>query len=197
MAEDSRRARIAGAGRSPFDLDPDEAARWAARFGVAEDQIRHDFVISHLLAAISPLANNVVFYGGTALSRTFLNDLRLSEDIDLLSVGARRPVATLIDDAIRIQLTPGFGPVTADPWLADVRHDTDACVFHVGDIDVKVQLIDGTNYTPWPTQSSTVALRYQGMRDVTMTTLTAAGFVAAKTTAWSDRNAPRDLYDLW
>ena len=28
-------------------------------------------------------------------------------------------------------------------------------------------------------------------------TLTAAGFVAAKTAAWGDRNAPRDLYDLW
>ncbi len=32
-----------------------------------------------------------------------------------------------------------------------------------------------------------------------MTTLTAAGFVCAKTTAWCDetRSAPRDLYDLW
>jgi predicted nucleotidyltransferase component of viral defense system len=199
MAENPRRARVTGTGRSAFDLAPDEAARWTARFGAAEDQIRHDFVISHLLAAIAPVADKVVFYGGTALSRTFLPDLRLSEDIDLLSVGPRRPVAPLIDEAIRAALEPGFGPVTADPWLADVRRAADACVFRIGDVDVKIQLIDGTNYTPWPTQPSTISLRYRGLEDVTMTTLTAAGFVCAKTTAWSEptRDAPRDLYDLW
>jgi hypothetical protein len=141
----------------------------------------------------------VVFYGGTALSRTFLPNLRLSEDIDLLSVGPRQPVALVLDEAIRAALEPGFGPITADPWLANVRRDTQACIFHIGDVDVKVQLIDGTDCTPWPTQPSTVALRYKGMDDLTMTTLTAVGFVCAKTTAWSEstRNAPRDLYDLW
>ncbi|MCL1841990.1 MAG: nucleotidyl transferase AbiEii/AbiGii toxin family protein [Propionibacteriaceae bacterium] len=148
---------------------------------MAEDQIRHDFVISHLLAAIARHADRVVFFGGTALSRTFLPDLRLSEDIDLLSVGARMPVAPLLDEAIRASLEPGFGPVTADPWLADARHDTDGCVFHVGGIDVKLQLIDGTDYTPWPTQTSTVMLRYAGLPDMAMTTLTPASFVCAKT----------------
>jgi hypothetical protein len=33
MAENPRRARVAGTGRSAFDLAPDEAARWTARFG--------------------------------------------------------------------------------------------------------------------------------------------------------------------
>jgi len=199
MPEPSRRARVRGVPRSAFELTPEDAAVWADRFGVAEDQIRHDFVISHLLAAIARHADRVVFFGGTALSRTFLPDLRLSEDIDLLSVGARMPVAPLLDEAIRASLEPGFGPVTADPWLADARHDTDGCVFHVGGIDVKLQLIDGTDYTPWPTQTSTVMLRYAGLPDVAMTTLTPASFVCAKTLAWSEptRNAPRDLYDLW
>ena len=63
MSEGSRHARVTGAERSRFELAPDEAARWASRFGVAEDQITHDFVISHLLAAIALLADKTVFYG--------------------------------------------------------------------------------------------------------------------------------------
>lgn len=200
MSDRPRRSRVQGLpASSPFELTTAEAAEWAGRFGVAEAQVRHDHVLSHLLAALACHADALVFYGGTALARTFLPDLRLSEDIDLLTVGPRRDIAPLLDEAIRTTLEPRFGPVTADPWLADVRRDTQASILHVGGADVRVQLIDGRTYTPWPTQTTVVSLRYRGLGDVTMRTLTGAGFVCAKTTAWCDttRNAPRDLYDLW
>jgi hypothetical protein len=41
-------------------LDPVEAAAVAAAFGVADEQVRRDHLLSHLLA--------VVFFGGTALA---------------------------------------------------------------------------------------------------------------------------------
>ena len=200
MSERPHRSRVQGIpATSPFELTTAEAGEWAGRFGVAEAQVRHDHVLSHLLTALAPHADALVFYGGTALSRTFLPDLRLSEDIDLLTVGPRRDIAPVLDETIRTTLEPGFGPITADPWLADARRDTQASVFRIADTDVRIQLIDGRTYTPWPTQPSTVSLRYRGLPDVTMTTLTGAGFVCAKTVAWCDetRNAPRDLYDLW
>ena len=200
MNDRPRRSRVQGLPTaSLFELTTAEAAEWAARFGVAEAQVRHDHVLSHLLAVLARHADALVFYGGTALSRTFLPDLRLSEDIDLLTVGPRRDIAPVLDDAIRTVLEPAFGPVTADPWLSDARRDTQASILHIGDADVRMQLIDSRAYTPWPTQTATVSLRYQGLGDVRMTTLTSAGFVGAKTTAWCDttRNAPRDLYDLW
>lgn len=83
--------------------------------------------------------------------------------------------------------------------MAHARHDTDASVFHVADVDVRIQLIDGTNYTPWPTETAPVGMRYRDLPAITMTTLTATSFVCAKTSAWVEptRNAPRDLYDLW
>ncbi|MDR2930727.1 MAG: nucleotidyl transferase AbiEii/AbiGii toxin family protein [Propionibacteriaceae bacterium] len=156
-------------------------------------------MISHLLAAVSTLVDRIIFYGGTALSRTILPDLRLSEDIDLLSVGSRRDVAGLVDQTIRDYMEPRFGQVTADPWLASARKDTQACLFHVRGVDVQIQLIDGTNYTDWPTQTSNINQRYSGVPPVRMRTYTARSFVGAKTSAWSEttRNAPRDLYDLW
>jgi predicted nucleotidyltransferase component of viral defense system len=52
-------------------------SEWAAvadRFGVDMAQVRRDHLISHVLAAISVrvLSTDVVFFGGTALSRTYL-----------------------------------------------------------------------------------------------------------------------------
>ena len=45
----------------------------AELFGVGEAQVRRDHVISHALAALSTLGtDDLVFFGGTALSRTHL-----------------------------------------------------------------------------------------------------------------------------
>lgn len=76
-------------------------------------KILHDFVISHVLAALEPLSDRFVFYGGTALSRTILNGLRLSEDIDLLATEPRAETARPIDAALS-RLQRGLGTVSAD-----------------------------------------------------------------------------------
>ncbi|MEA5153611.1 nucleotidyl transferase AbiEii/AbiGii toxin family protein [Raineyella sp.] len=182
-----------------YELSEDDAAAQEQHFGVSRDQVEHDFAISHLLDAISSESEKFVFYGGTALSRTFLNGLRLSEDVDLLSVGPRPQAAVALDRAIRSSLEPNFGLIDAHPRLDQVKADTDACLYPIGDVQIRVQLITGSHYTPWPQQTTPVSMRYSGMPDRVMTTLTPAGFACAKLSAWCDttRNAPRDLYDLW
>lgn len=60
---------------------------------MARDQVEHDFVISHVLAALEPHGRQTIFHGGTALSRTLLDGLRLSEDIDLISTGRWKDAA--------------------------------------------------------------------------------------------------------
>lgn len=63
----------------------DEIRRWATVFGAADEQIRRDHLISHILVALAGLdGDGLVFYGGTALARTHLPTFRLSEDVDLL-----------------------------------------------------------------------------------------------------------------
>lgn len=184
---------------SQYVLSEADAAAQQAHFGVARGQIEHDFVISHVLDALAPHADQFVFYGGTALSRTILDGLRLSEDIDLLSVGPRKDVAAIIDSALRSALERGFGIIEADPWLSQTWNDTTACIYRIGGVQLRIQLIDGRNYAPWPRQQSEVSQRYAGLPNVALTTYTADSFVGGKTVAWCDtsRNAPRDLYDLW
>jgi predicted nucleotidyltransferase component of viral defense system len=174
-----------------------DRVQWQEHFGATQQQVEHDYAISRVLEALAPHSNQFVFYGGTALSRTFLEGMRLSEDIDLLTVGPRKPAAQTLDNALQVGLRPWFGVITADPPLTTVRRDTDACVYHVGESNIQIQLINGLNYTPWPKQATPIQQRYQGIPTIQLTTYTIEGFVGAKTTAWCDRNTPRDLYDLW
>lgn len=109
-------------------LDPAESAAVAAAFGVADTQVRRDHLLSHLLGALSSTASDaVVFFGGTALARTYLPDGRLSEDLDLLAVDSRATavghVQTVLSDGSRRE----FGRLTWTPNLASVR-DVDPAV---------------------------------------------------------------------
>ena len=92
---------------SAADLD-----RVMRQFGVNEAQARRDFVVSWMLWSISRSTPNLVFFGGTALSRTLLPDLRLSEDIDLMPLGPRAVVAAAIHHLVRVQFGgPPFAPL--------------------------------------------------------------------------------------
>lgn len=79
-------------------LDPDEEHAVAAQFGVARDQVRRDHLI---LAVLSHhFADEVLFFGGTALSRTFIPEGRLSEDIDLIALTHRGATAEKIEGSL-------------------------------------------------------------------------------------------------
>lgn len=79
-------------------------ATYAAGYGVADDQIRLDHLLSHTIAAAVELVDtDVVLIGGTPLSRTFLQQrpwVRLSEDLDVMVSGDHRTVAEVV--------TPGY-----------------------------------------------------------------------------------------
>lgn len=96
-----------------------------AEFGVAEHQVRRDHVISHALAALSQIDDaRLIFFGGTALARTHLPDLRLSEDIDLIALSPRAALAADIQDVLIARLGRAVGApefsVAADEAAATV-----------------------------------------------------------------------------
>lgn len=51
----------------------------ASQFGVGVEQVRRDHLISHVLAVIATSlpTDEIIFYGGTALSRTWLPKARV------------------------------------------------------------------------------------------------------------------------
>jgi predicted nucleotidyltransferase component of viral defense system len=101
---------------SAFGLDDSEARAVADRFGVVIEQVRRDHLISHILAALSTFfCEQVIFFGGTALARTYLPTGRLSEDIDLIATGARRETAAAIEQTLARSLRRSHGRVSWSP----------------------------------------------------------------------------------
>lgn len=180
-------------------LDLDQARLVAAGFGVAIEQIRRDHLISHILAALSNHhREQLIFFGGTALARSHLPDGRLSEDIDLISVGARAVTAAAIERTLASALRRSHGRISWAPALTGIR-DTDPAVLIAADgqLAVRIQLLNALGYPPWPTETRALEQRYRDAGPATLRVPTVEAFAAWKTVAWLDRQTPRDLYDLW
>ncbi|WP_330249317.1 nucleotidyl transferase AbiEii/AbiGii toxin family protein [Nocardia sp. NBC_00565] len=182
-----------------MSLEYHERASIAAQFGVSDMQVERDYLISLLLAYLSENhSDSVVFIGGTALARTHLPNGRLSEDIDLVSVESRTELASQLTRALPRAVQRSYGRLEWQPSLADVSgSDAAHLVAADGRAAVKIQLLSHAGMAPWPTESRALEQRYRDVPAATLTVPTRAAFVAAKTVAWCDRAAARDLWDLW
>lgn len=180
-------------------LDVVERDTAAATFGVASAQIERDYVLSLLLAVLGErFADDVIFFGGTALARTHLPDGRLSEDIDLIAAARpRKELAAELDSALPSALRRGYGRLTWQPALSEVRDTEPANVVDDQGLVIKVQLLRPDGYPRWPTEVRSLEQRYSTVRPAALRVPTLPAFAAWKTVAWCDRRAPRDLWDLW
>lgn len=174
----------------------DEIDEVAARFGVAPAQVWRDHLISHMLGAIARTVSTdeVIFFGGTALSRTHLPDVRLSEYIDLIAVAPRSDVVVGIERAARL-LGRSHGNVDFVPPLARTTGSRPS-VLRASGLQVQVQLIRHEGYPAWPTEVTEIRQRYSDAPPARLRVPTAPAFAAAKLSAWLDRRTSRDLYDM-
>lgn len=185
-------------------LQPGQVGRWAQRFGVADAQVRLDHLLSHVIWAIAELdAGDVVFFGGTALCRTYLTDppwLRLSEDLDLLLAGDPLEQRVRLEDGLLEQLRREF-PTRAWEVAPSVARAPTPALLRADGFVVRVQLLPATGgwaaWTRVPASACAVDLRYEDLPEaVDLAVPTPEGFAAMKLSAWEDRRAPRDLFDL-
>jgi len=152
----------------------------AVRFGVAEPQIQRDHLISHLLAAIanSSQQDMITFFGGTALCRTWLPELRLSEDVDLL-IDVSCDIEQLRRD-VSIGLRRQF-PAATWEHVANV-HDVDTWELIDRDLPLKVQFAQWRRgWEIIPVVEADVALRYSDLNPTCVLRVpSTAGFSAMR-----------------
>ncbi len=175
-----------------------EISTLAARFRAPESQLVRDHLISHVIAALAqlpaPLRDTITFFGGTALCRTWLPDLRLSEDIDLLvdSTTVGSELTRLLTRSLRREFPD-------HQWLhIGTRHDIATWDLVTADLGVRTQFVQWRHgWHAIPTTPTPVLLRYSDLpASAVLTVPTPSGFAAMKLMAWFDRHTPRDLYDL-
>ena len=177
-------------------IDRGEIETMAGQFGAPDTQIIRDHLVSHILDAIAEWADcdHVTFFGGTALCRTWLPDLRLSEDIDLL-VGPRTDSDGLRGHISR-RLRREFPTLT---WTRlGSQHEIETWSITVDNLEVNIQLAQWRHgWQTIPIVTEPVRLRYSDLPEtVEFRVPTPSGFAAMKLMAWFDRHTPRDLYDL-
>ena len=175
-----------------------DAAQWADRLGVTTQQVARDHLLSHLLAALPLLddADETVFVGGTALARTYLDGLRVSEDLDLLVADEHAYAGRLHEHLPRLLRRPY--PDLAVGVAARAPRGLSLLITAGAVPSVEVQLL---RFQPGDEhldiERRAVALRYDDLPDtVEWRVPTADSFVALKLSAFLDRHEPRDLFDL-
>jgi predicted nucleotidyltransferase component of viral defense system len=178
-------------------LDTTEIAETADFFGVTEQQVRRDHLISHVLHGIAEAhVEGLVFFGGTALARTYLPTGRLSEDVDLYAPG-RRAVAERLVRAVPRALRREFPGTEWSTPLVAVPQTQPGLLRAQDGLQVRIQLLDAdVGWFSWPTETRDIVVRYSDVPATTLRVPTLAAFAAMKTVAWNDRHAERDLYDL-
>jgi hypothetical protein len=185
--------------RPTLGLSPEDLSRVMDQFGVAADQVHRDHAISHILAVLSrSYRDRLIFFGGTALSRTYLNEGRLSEDIDLIvAEGNRDAVGEELRRDIDRGLQRSHGRLAWNPVWTPNSDVAPALIETARGVVIKIQLLRGAHYEPWPTEERAINQRYSDAPPATLRVPTLAAFAGWKTAAWMDRGSPRDLYDLW
>lgn len=72
-------------------IKPGEIQRKANMFGVRDQQIEKDYILSWILYGIAKhenLSKTIVFKGGTLLKKVYFEDYRFSEDLDFTLLNA-------------------------------------------------------------------------------------------------------------
>lgn len=177
-------------------LEIGELLQVQSLFASSELQVRRDHAISHILAAIQDVRSEMVFYGGTALSRTFLTDGRLSEDIDLYAEDRKNLCQEL--DEIPDLIEQEFPEANWQKIPSQLR-DAESTNLSCGSaIQVKVQIVDShpRGWQKVPVELTEIVQRYSDVPRTRLFVPTFDGFVAMKALAWFDRHAARDLFDL-
>jgi predicted nucleotidyltransferase component of viral defense system len=179
-------------------LESNELDQVQRIFGSSELQVRRDHAISHVLAAIQHARAEFVFFGGTALSRTYLTSGRLSEDIDLFSSDSNREFLSRELDHLPEMIEQEFPGANWEALPSRVSDPRSALLNCDPSIKIKVQVLDAVSrgWQKIPVKISQIHQRYSDVPQTKMHTPTFDGFVAMKALAWFDRRAARDLFDL-
>ena len=176
-------------------INNSEIVRWSEKTGTSTGQIVRDHLVSHLIHGLDD-REGFVFFGGTALHRTFISGSRLSEDIDLFLDPEKTVASEDILEWMRIATRKEFPElqVQSQGSFSDVQRYT----VETDQASVRLQVVGRRHELGrYSVCRRDVALRYSDLPDTArIVTPDQPAFAAMKLAAYEDRRAARDLFDL-
>lgn len=183
--------------RGPWGLSDSDAVRVEDEYGVASEQVDRDHHLSRAGGAFSLRPSRPP--GVLRRNRT---DSNIPSEVSAQR-RHRPPDRAAADpdchqDHQDRQLSSGQDarPSVLSPGLERVRKAQPSTLLIEAGVRIRVQLISAEGYL-FPTELRRIDSRYDDVAETWFRTPTADGFVVSKMTAWAERAAPRDLYDLW
>jgi hypothetical protein len=158
--------------------------------------VETDYVLCHLLLAVSEAFPELVFRGGTALARIYWPDYRLSEDLDFTSQAAIPNLEPRLESAVRVarerttlSLELAYGS-PRESWSRSTVGWADHELLVDVNMDVEVAL--GSSQEP-------IDLPYKDLQGIeaTIPVFTLTEILGNKWYMLNDRAEPRDLFDVW
>ncbi len=178
-------------------IDSTEVRNRARELEVSERVVEKDYVLTHLLVSTADrAADNFVFRGGTALSKVYWPDFRLSEDLDFLCTASSQDVRTWLSESVEVatartglELRLDFGDAR-DGWARSlVAWDGNEVIV---DVNLRERVyLEAKRERPLTPYSDL------NESDATLLVVALAEILGNKWYMLGDRNEPRDLYDLW
>lgn len=177
-------------------IDRAEIRARARQLGLDESHVENDYVLCHVLAAVSETFPELVFRGGTSLARVYWPDYRLSEDLDFTSHEPVEQLESRLRDAIEVargrttlDLALDFG-APRDSWSrSTVRWGDHELLL---DVNSDVEVAMGSSRQP-------IDLPYRDLqeRGTTIEVFSLPEIMGNKWYMLNDRREPRDLFDIW
>lgn len=177
-------------------IDRAEIRARARQLGLDESHVEHDYVLCHLLVAVSESIPELVFRGGTSLARVYWPDYRLSEDLDFASSGPVDQLEGRLQNAIKVaskrttlNLMLDFG-APRDSWSRSLVRWGDHELLLDVNSDVEIAL--GSSRRP-------MDLPYRDLkeREALVEVFSLSEIMGNKWYMLNDRREPRDLFDVW
>jgi uncharacterized protein len=177
-------------------IDRVELRARARRIGLDVSHVENDYVLCHLLVAISRSIPELVFRGGTALARIYWPDYRLSEDLDFTSPGPITDLGPRLENAVEVaresttlnlKLTYGF---PHDSWSRSTVQWADHELILDVNMDENVAMGSSEEKADLP---------YRDLQQLEMMipVFSLPEILGNKWFMLNDRTEPRDLFDVW
>ncbi len=168
----------------------------ARKLGLPAPQVRKEYALTHVLAAIADAELPFTFRGGTCLARIYWPDFRMSEDLDFVGDEHIPDLAEVLQRAVEIAAARSELPLElrfVSPGRAYARS-----VVRWADQEVLLDLNLGER-SFLPVERRRIDFPFADLREPERTIRAAslAEILANKLYMLDDRSEPRDLFDLW